>query len=157
MRMLAAALIAATVIATPAYAGTATSTFKVQTNVVASCKLTPQDINLDSYDPTSEEALSGSGVVSVTCTKGTTPILSYNGANAEGQTQYMVGAATSSKLSYNLYSDSNYSTNLVGQNTTLQTSDGSTAQTMTVYAKVAGGQNVPADSYVDTVTVTATF
>lgn len=157
MRMLAAALITVIALPTTAYAGTATSTFKVQTDVVASCKLTPQDINLGTYDPTGEEALSGSGVVSVMCTKGTTPILSYNGANAQGQTQYMVGTSTSSKLSYNLYSDSSHTTNLVGQNTTLQTSDGSTAQTMAVYAKVAGGQNVPADSYVDTVTVTATF
>lgn len=157
MRIIAAAIVAAVIFPASAFAGTATGTFKVQTNVVASCKLTPQDINLGNYDPTSEQALSGSGVVSVKCTKGTTPILSYNGANGQGQTQYMVGASTTSKLSYNLYSDSNHSTNLVGQNTTLPTSDGSSVQTMTVYAKVAGSQNVPADSYVDTVTVTASF
>jgi len=158
MRSLVAALLGAVaVLPSVAYAGTSTNTFKVQTTVTASCKITPNDINLGTYDPTAGTTVQGNGVVSVVCTKGTTPVLSFAGANASGQTQYMIGSSTSTKLAYNLYSDSSYSTNLVGANTTLGTSDGSTAQTMTVYAKVAASQNVPADSYVDTVTVTASF
>jgi len=67
-------------------------------------------------------------------------------------------AGTSDYLSYQLYSDSGYSTawgNTAGTGVAV-TGTGSAVST-TVYGSVAAGQNVKTGNYADTVAATVTF
>ncbi|CAN5817645.1 hypothetical protein BH11PSE6_BH11PSE6_08530 [soil metagenome] len=157
MRVFAAtALAAAVLLPSSAFAGTNSSTFKVTTTVNAACQLSPNDINLSAYDPTSSTALTGSSTLAVTCTKGTTATLSFSSPNATGQVMKMKGAAKADLLSYGLYSDAGATTSVIGANLQVTSTDG-TAKSVQIYAKVGAGQQVNADGYSDTVTVTAAF
>lgn len=152
----AAALAAAVLLPSAAFAGTTTSSFKVTTTVNAACQLSPNDINLSNYDPTSTTALTGSATLSVTCTKGTTATLSFSSPNAVGQVLKMKGAARADLLAYGLYSDASTTTSVIGANIQVTSTDGTT-KSVQLYAKVGTGQLVYADGYSDTVTVTAAF
>lgn len=160
-----AALMAAT-----AMAGSTSGTFTVTANVVASCKIgTVNGIAFGNYDPANVNAtnpLNGQGSIAVSCTKSTAAAVSLDqGVNAaSGSTcaapsrQMITGA---NKLAYGIYMDSARSSAWgcsAGANTASFTATSAlTANTLTTYGSVPGGQDVPAGAYSDTVTFTVTF
>ena len=155
-----------TMAAIPAYAGTATTTFQVTATVVNSCKINSAgNLGFGNYDPTNATNVTGNSTISVNCTKGDvyTIALDY-GANG-GSAANRIMASGANNLNYNLYTDVgltkvwNNSCG-VGNNCDGGTGagpGGGNAQTYTVYGQIVAGQNVPAGSYTDTITLTVTF
>lgn len=153
----------------PAHAGTATTTFSVTATVVNSCAINSAgNLAFGNYDPTSATATNGSSSISVNCTKGDAYTIALNyGANGGSATNRIMsdGASTPDLLNYNLYTDSTHgnvwnSSCGAGNNCGSGTGAGpgaGNAQTYTVYGQIAAGQNVPAGSYSDTITLTVNF
>lgn len=180
-RVLALALAAAVPLAflgQPARATTtspATNTFQVSANVQAACSVTATDYSFGSYDPTSTTAnTSGSSTISVTCTNSTAYVvaLSY-GANGGTQSNRVMKDSGTDTLNYNLYTNAG-TTNVwydIADGCDLTSGSGSSdcasgtgntgstvsATDYTVYGKIAAGQNVPAGTYTDTITVSVSF
>lgn len=154
--------------ATAASAATDTANLGVSATVSASCAIsTTAALDFGAYDPAVANAsadLDGSGTISVTCTSGAPVAITLGqGANADtGSTDAAparrMGDGGTNYLSYTLYSDSGRST-IWGNDATvdIETTGTGTAEAHTVYGRVAGGQNVPAGSYSDTVVATVTF
>jgi spore coat protein U-like protein len=153
--------------AIPAHAGTATGTFTVTATVVNSCVLNSAgNLGFGNYDPTSATNTTGSSSISVNCTKGDAYTIALNyGANGGSATNRIMSDGAGDSLNYNLYTDSGYtlvwnSTCGAGTNCDGGTGAGpgaGNAQTYTVYGQIPAGQNVPAGSYSDTITLTVTF
>jgi spore coat protein U-like protein len=145
---------------TQAFALTTSTTFTVNATVAASCSVSGNTLNFGAYDPTSGIANDNSSMISVTCTNGTP----YNvGLNADMWTGATVATRkltdSTGTINYTLYKDSGR-TNIWGQtigtDTATNTGNGA-AQALTVYGRIASGQNATTGSYADTITVTVTF
>ncbi len=145
-------------------ATTQTSQLTVTAVVTQTCTISAGTLHLP-YDPVGDNATApadSSFDIGVTCTKGaTTTITLGQGSNADTSSTDAAPArralkGTSDYLLYNLYSDSDRKN--VWNNTDGVPYQGiGTADTQTVYARAASGQNIPAGSYSDTVLVTITF
>ena len=101
MFILALAVTMVLAIAGSVMAGTATTSFTVQTNTIANCKITKAASTVDfgSYDPTSgTDNDTGAGSFGFKCTKGTTYKIYITGARAM--------TSGSETLNFELYSDS---------------------------------------------------
>lgn len=148
-------------------AATAQQDLSVTASVTANCTITTSPVAFGGYDPitaNASTALDGTGTVSVTCTNGaSTTVTLGQGANAgtgssdtapvrrlnDGGTHF---------LNYALYQDSGHSAAWGNTAGTGVASTGTGSQVaLTVYGSVVAGQNVPAGSYLDTVTATVTF
>jgi spore coat protein U-like protein len=147
----------------PAYAGTSTS--DLSATEPANCTISTAAFG--AYDTASANGLSvldGTGTITVACTNGSSAMVTLGqGANADtGSTdaaplRRLKDSATN-YMSYSLYSDPARTTawgNTAGTGVA-HTGDG-TATDLTVYARLAAGENKPATSYSDTVVVTVTF
>lgn len=166
-----AAVLPLMITAIPAHAaGSTTTTFSVTATVVDSCKINSAgNLAFGNYDPTSATATTGTSSISVNCTKNDayTIALNYgvNGGSASNRILSDGATPTADLLDYNLYTDSLHSnvwnsTCTAGNNCGSGTGAGpgaGNAQTYTVYGQIAAGQNVPAGSYSDTITVTVNF
>jgi spore coat protein U-like protein len=163
-----AILLAITTMGGTAVAGTASSNLPVSAIVSANCTIDASGgVAFGTYDPivtNQSTALTASGTISTTCTNGASATITLGqGANADtGSTDTAplrrMLAGTSDYLSYQLYSDSGYSTvwgNTAGTGMAV-TGTGSAVST-TVYGSVAAGQNVKTGNYADTVAATVTF
>jgi spore coat protein U-like protein len=148
-----------------AIAGTATQTISVTANVNANCKLSnPVAVAFGNYDPIDvnySTDLLASGSFDIRCTKGVTAALTINnGNNFSSPNRRMIGGTNNSIfLNYQLYTTSGRTTvwdSSVG-GTVSYTAANSNNTTETIYGTVPSGQNVSAQAYSDTVTVTATF
>ncbi|NMG35433.1 fimbrial major subunit CsuA/B family protein [Azoarcus sp. TTM-91] len=139
-----------------AFGATATATFSVTATVLANCIVSASPLAFGNY---SSLQLDATTTVTVTCTSGTTYNVGLDagiGSGATVTTRRMSGVGT---LNYTLYSDSARTTvfgNTVGTNTVAATGTGS-AQPLTVYGRIPGGQYPAAGSYTDTITVTVTY
>lgn len=176
-RTLAALLVAASPLALPqAHAASATGNVTVSATVAQKCIVSASAVGFGAYDPVvtnASTALTATGSLAVTCTKSSTSITIGLGlgANADGSTRRMVAGGTN-YLTYELYHPSATTANAAcsfpgttvwgtaGPN--LFTPTGTTwgaaaAQTFNVCGSVAGGQDVPAGSYSDTIVATITF
>ncbi|MFZ6639666.1 spore coat U domain-containing protein [Undibacterium sp. TC4M20W] len=139
-------------------AATSNSNLSVSSTVLSACSVTGSSLAFGSYTNTQ---IDNSAAVSITCTNGT----AYNvgldaggGSGASTAVRKMTGSI-SGTLSYSLYKDSGRSTvwgNTVGSDTAIGTGTGS-AQSISVYGRVPGGQNADVGIYSDTVTVTLTY
>jgi spore coat protein U-like protein len=149
-----------------ASAATNTADLDVSAEVSANCTISTIALAFGSYDPVvahASAALDGQGTVTVTCTNGSTTVITLGqGLNADAAStdaspvRQMVSGAN--QLSYALYSDSSRTTPWGNTSETGVSHVGSGASTnLTVYGSVSGGQNVPAGSYSDTVVATVTF
>ncbi|GAP66686.1 putative spore coat protein, late developmental [Mizugakiibacter sediminis] len=153
-----------------AQAGTDSATFNVTATVINSCKVVAaNNIGFGNYDPAGANnttPLDASGSVQVRCTKNTNAAVTLNqGANpATGSTcaspSRQMTDGGSNRLGYAIYKDAARSQPW-GCDATNQASFTSTGIaspiTLTTYGRVAAGQDVPAGSYTDTVSVTVTF
>lgn len=150
-----------------AQGATATANLTPSATVSNNCTITGGSLSFGAYDPVSANsstALDGSGTLSVTCTKSaSTTVTLGQGSNAETTSTdtaplRRLKDAGTNYLTYKLYSDSGRTTQWtnVTAGGLAHTGTG-TATSLTVYGSVAGGQNVPAASYSDTVVATITF
>ncbi len=150
----------------PAQAGDAQADLSVTAEISANCIISTTAVAFAAYDPVvtnAVSALDGAGKVIVTCTSGSTGLITLGqGANADtGSTaaaplRRMV-FDTTNFLSYGLYTNAGR---------TLVWSDASNASShlgtgisteIDVFGKMPGGQNKPAGSYVDTVVANVNF
>jgi len=144
-------------------AATDTANLAVSATVTAKCTITaPTTLAFGSYDPVVTHAatdLDASTNISVACTKGAPGVWVGLGlgSNASGSTRRM--AAGSEFLSYEIYSDASRSSvwgdvlaSSVGYTPTSKASTN-----LTVYGRVASGQDVAAGSYSDSVVATINF
>jgi spore coat protein U-like protein len=146
----------------PAIAGTASGSLATSATVTANCTVSTSALAFGNVDSTSASNVDATGGLSITCTNGSAWTASAGvgaGSGASYATRKMT--AGSDLLNYNIYTsaarttvwgDGTASTGTIGG-----TGNGS-AQSVTVYGRVAGGQNgVPVGSYADTVAVTITY
>jgi spore coat protein U-like protein len=144
----------------PAQAGSDTKDFKVKASVDAQCLIDAVDIDFGVYDVLAGTAKTGSGTVSVRCTKGATVSIDLNdGVN--GVRKMSNGSAT---LNYELYSDAartaRWGTGASGVNpyAPAATAPSTASKSATVYASLPGGQSsATAGAYEDTITATVNF
>lgn len=154
-------------VASSVSAGTDTANVEISATVEANCTITSSGLDFGTYDPVSTNAasdLDASGTVTVTCTTGSTGVIALGqGVNADtGSTDAVplrrLSDGGTNYLSYYLYQDSGRTT--VWGNTTetdVEHLGDGTATDITIYGRVTSGQNVPAESYSDTVVATVTF
>lgn len=139
-----------------AWAGTASDSFNVTATVVTNCQIqTPNTLAFGNYDPLSATPTDGSTTFQVRCTKGTSAWVGLNdGLNG---TRFM--ASGTNLLDYELYQDSARTT-VWGNTSATGVAYNATNNgwfTLTVYGRIPAGQDVPAGSYLDTVTATINF
>ena len=139
-------------------AATATSSFTVSASVTANCTISAGALAFGAYDPVVANAsanLDQTSTISVACTKGATASVGLdNGANFSGGRRMKSGT---DYLGYEMYSDSGRSTVWNTAAPVSYTAASKAASSLTVYGRAAGGQDVPAGSYSDTVIATITF
>ena len=121
----------------------------------ATCHISPQEVDFGSYDPIGGPAVDGVGAVNVTCdTPADFTVTLSAGSGTFAERRMSAGAA---QLRYNLYTNASrtivWSDGIAGSGVS---SSGSNVN-LTIYGRIAAGQNVPAGSYVDTLTVTVTY
>lgn len=119
----------------------------------AACDVSPQAVAFGAYDPLSATSLDGVGNVQVTCDLLTSFVVSLGPGAGTVANRRMTGGAA--QLNYNLYKDAArlfvWGEGLAGVSTL-----GTNVQ-LTVYGRIPAGQTVPANVYVDSVTVTVDF
>jgi spore coat protein U-like protein len=122
----------------------------------AGCSMGVVNVVFGAYNTLSASSLDGAGSVSVTCDATT----SFQIALSKGQGSFAARQLQSGAdvLYYNLYTDALRSL-IWGDGTvgTTLVSGSGTAATYTVYGRIPGGQNLPAGSYGDSITVTLDF
>lgn len=158
----------ALLLATPAFAQTATGTLTVQSSVTNNCRITAATLNFGAYDPVVAHAatdLLGSQALSLFCTKGVnaTSIDMDLGANALVTQRRMASGAE--RLNYNLFRDAartlNWGTGVNGVDPDVSTSKNTPlvagGAAIVVYGTVPQNQDVAAGAYADSVTITINF
>ena len=148
--------------AAPAFAQTATANLGVSATVAKNCSISTTPVAFGAYDPIVTNAtnpLDGTGTVVVTCTKGAGTRIDLGlGSNATGTTRRMTGGGDF--LTYELYTTTARTTvwgSGAAAGLTIPAAPSKAARTYTVYGQVAGGQDVTATSYADTVVATINF
>lgn len=168
---IAIAAIALAGITGTAAAGSKSTPLNITATVAATCDISTTPLAFGSYDPTAATATNGNGTVTLTCVKGSLPVVSIDlGANAVAAVRNMKGVGTD-VLSYELYQPANNAVgtscagteNVVwgdGTNGSLFNATAATdtlARSYNICGRIASGQNVAADSYSDTVTAKVDF
>ena len=143
-----------------ALAATVSGNLPVSASVSNNCAFgTINALNFGAYDPVVANAstdLTGTGTFALTCTSGGSITIGLSLGGHAVSTQRNMADAGTDKLSYNLYQDSTDTT--VWDETTTKSDTGTgSAVTYTVYGVVPHGQNVPAGSYSDTVSIDVTY
>lgn len=145
------------------FAAQTTNTLPVSVMVMANCSLSSAALSFGSYDPIGANQISpldGLATFQIACTKGANVIITLNNgvnsSNAVGATRAMTDGS-GHYLSYELYSNParNQIWSLTNPISFIPIS--SATLTETVYGRIPSGQNQAAGSYIDTVTISATF
>ena len=131
----------------------------------AACTISATGVAFGNYDPQSGTNLDGVGTIDVGChPSDNAPTVSLSaGSSGTFSSRTMLSGGDS--LDYNLYTTS--ARNIVwgdgfGGSVTVTLTGGSVSggtrrYTRSVFGRIPGSQNVPAGSYGDTITLTATF
>lgn len=168
--MIAGGVMSLTLLSGAAFGGSTGGTLGATITISTNCSISSTtQVDFGTVDPTLATNAAGTGSISVKCTKGTTitDIVLDGGANHSGSTRQMSdGAGTF--VAYALYTDAAHTT-LWGDGVTAgignalssgfsATSSATTAQTFNVYGQVlAAAEDVPANTYNDTVNITVNF
>lgn len=141
-----------------AVAATATTTFQVTATVQATCLISASALGFGTYTGVQTDATT---TISVTCTNTTPYNVLLDPGTATGATvttrKMKNGAAL---LGYALFSDSARTVNwgqTIGTDTPVTGPGNGSAQSLTVYGRVAAGQYVTPGSYSDTITATVSY
>jgi spore coat protein U-like protein len=146
----------------PAIASTVGGSLATSATVTANCTVSTTPLAFGNVDSTSASNVDATGGLSITCTNGSAWTASAGvGAGSGASYASRKMTAGSDLLNYNIYTSAARST-VWGDGTASTGTIGGTgngsAQSVTVYGRVAGGQNgVPVGSYADTVAVTVTY
>jgi spore coat protein U-like protein len=142
----------------PAGAATTTTTFQVTATVQATCLISATNLAFGTYTGAQTDATS---TISVTCTSSTPYNVGLDPGTATGATvttRRMSGPG-GALLGYALYRDAAHTQNwgnTVGTDTASGTGTGS-AQSLTVYGRLAASQYVTPGAYADTITATISY
>lgn len=138
-----------------AQAGTETSSLAMSAQVIENCTIDAQPLSASGYDYVVAHKINNLDVTStinVVCTNGTDATIDLDtGANDRKLTN------GTNFLTYQLYKDTDRLLTWGSAEDSLSITGTGLAQSETVYARINGGQNVPAGSYTDTVTATINF
>jgi spore coat protein U-like protein len=170
--VLCVAMGAALTSSAPAYAaGSLNSNLAVNASVNSNCTISTAAVAFGVYDPVvtnAASALTGSGSITIACTKGSVPTLKLDlGATPSGSVRQMASGAE--RLPYELYQPpSNVAGTACGALTQVWGTTGSgilttvaapssAARTYEVCGSIPGGANVAVGAYADTVIATVTY
>lgn len=139
-------------VAPAAFAGTTPGTLTVQASVAANCTISAATLNFNAYDPvvTNDVAdLDAQTTMAVACTKGVIPKI----------TAALGGTITSgaNTLNYLLFSNTGRTTTFVSPGFTMPAAGGKAPQTLTIWGRIPGNQDVGAGAYTGTTTMTVNF
>lgn len=140
---------------------TTTTTFPVTATVLKACVVSANPLSFGSYDPTAATPLDASTTLSVLCTVGSSFTVGLNAGTGTASTvaaRKMTNGANT--LNYALYQEAartNNWGNTPGTDTPPATTAPILPTSLTVYGRIAAGQNVAAGGYTDTVTVTVNY
>lgn len=160
---LPSAVLALGLISTPASAATTASTsMQVSAQVQTSCSVSATSLTFSAYTGTVLQATSS---ITVSCNTNDTVTIGLSKGQGDlasaNNPRVMTGTSPMGDyLNYSLYSDNAYSipwTDLSGTNYVTATVDGEAPSPLPVYGRIAGGQNSPADTYTDSITVTVSY
>jgi spore coat protein U-like protein len=141
-------------------AATVSGTLPVSANITNNCAFgTINSLSFGAYDPVVANATSdlpSSSTFALTCTSGAAITMGLSlGGNAVASQRNMKDGG-SNTLSYDLFQDAAHSTAWNETTTEASTGTGSSV-TYTVYGVVPHGQNVPAGSYTDSVSIDVNY
>ncbi len=119
----------------------------------AACDVSPQAVSFGNYDPIGSSALDGVGNVNVNCDVQTSFTVTLGAGNGTVQDRRLNSGAA--HLAYNLYKEA--SRVIIWGDGAGGVSSSGTNVDLAVYGRIPGAQNVPANIYADSVTVTVTF
>lgn len=146
----------------PALAATVGGTLNTSATVTANCTVSTSALAFGNVDSTSASDVDAAGGLSITCTNGSAWTASAgvgSGSGASYADRRMTSGAN--LLNYNIYTSAARTVvwgDGTGSTATIGGTGSGSAQAVTVYGRVAGGQNtVPIGSYADTVAVTITY
>lgn len=143
-----------------AQAATATTTFPVTATVIKACVVSATQLAFGNYDPTAAAPTDATSTLSVLCTVGTSYTVGLTQGTASGATVTTRKMSNGTNLlNYALYQETGRTTNwgnTAGTDTVAATAPVGT-NTITVYGRIAAGQNVPIGSYSDTITVNVVY
>lgn len=153
-------------VATSAYAGSATSSFTVSASVISSCTIASTTLAFGNYDPIVTNAttpLDVNGSFTITCTKGAATTVGLdvgtNAVHATGTTRAMATAGPD-YLSYELYQDTGHTTLWGNSGASLFTpavAPSKSPRTFSIYGRIPAAQGSTIGSYTDTVVATVNF
>ncbi|HYI48983.1 MAG TPA: spore coat U domain-containing protein [Allosphingosinicella sp.] len=157
------AVFAATIcLPAPALAATVSAPLTVNATVTANCTVSTSPLAFGDVDSTSASDVDAAGGLSITCTNGSGWTASADvgsGSGASFANRRMTSGAN--LLNYNIYTTAARTVvwgDGTGSTATIGGTGSGSAQAVTVYGRVAGGQtSVPIGSYADTVSVTVTY
>lgn len=122
----------------------------------ATCTVTPQGVAFGAYDTLSPATTDGVGNVHVSCDAITSFTVSLTAGSGSYAQRTMTGGAN--QLGYNLYTDASRITVWGdGLGSTSNVSATGENVDLTVYGRIPARQNVPANAYADTITVTVAY
>lgn len=122
----------------------------------ATCSVSPQGVSFGSYDTLSSTALDGVGNVNVSCDASVSFTVSLS-TGSSGTFDPRRMAAGTDYLNYNLYSDAARTTVWGDGVAASNVSATGTNVDLPVYGRIPALQNVPANAYADTITVTVAY
>lgn len=159
---LAIALILGTAAVVPAaYAGSVDGTIASSVTLTSDCQMTVLPLSFGSVDSLATTQKTVNLFQHITCTKGTSVIMSVSAGSTAGTTttNRAMSDGNGHTLSYQLFQNAGHTINwgnTVGTDTLTLTATGASQQ-FVVVGVVPPGQGVPPGVYTDTVTVTATY
>lgn len=121
----------------------------------ATCSVTPQGVSFGSYDPLNASALDGVGNINVSCDVAVGFTVSLSAGSGTFPERKMPSGT--SALAYNLYTDASRAVVWGDGISASNVSASGTNVDLPVYGRIGAKQNVPADTYTDTVTVTISY
>lgn len=120
------------------------------------CSVSPQGVSFGSYDTLSSTALDGTGNINVSCDASASFSVSLSTGNSGTFDARHLTAGTDI-LTYNLYTDA-ARTIIWGDGVAASNvSATGTSVDLPVYGRIPARQNVPANAYTDTITVTVSY
>lgn len=144
-------------VAAGAHAATSSSTMAVSATVQATCFINANPLAFGTYVSAQLDATT---TIGVNCTNTTTYNVSLDAGGGAGATVAQRKMSNGSQtLNYTIFSDaarSNVWGSTISTNTVAGTGTGS-AQTLTVYGRIPGGQLPTPGAYADTLTATITY
>lgn len=120
------------------------------------CSVTPQGVAFGAYDTLGASPTDGTGNVNVSCDASTSFTVSLSAGSGSYTQRLMTGGAN--QLGYNLYTDASRTTVWGdGLGSTSNVSATGTNVDLPAYGRIPAQQNVPANTYGDTITVTVSY